>query len=197
MVTSKVAPPTDQRPLDTNLSLTLMQPLTETNMHTWKMSWRIFLTETIIHICKILGTNFWCILHFNFYKALLVDKWFSKSPIEVNYWSLNRGFAHRGASCICTRLRWVDRLNRQTVFKHTLSVSDLCFRLVLVFKQSLSVSRQVTSLCQPSTLLVEGSLRHMLDEHTFAQSIWTTNKPLVLMCTPVLLNSLLPGKHTS
>ena len=42
MVTSKVAPPTDQRPLDTNLSLTLMQPLTETNMHIWKMSSRIF-----------------------------------------------------------------------------------------------------------------------------------------------------------
>ena len=134
---------------------------------------------------------------FQFYKAL-VGKMVSESPIEVNYWSLNRGFAHnRGASCICTWLRWVDRLNCQTVFKHTLSVSDLCFRLVLVFKQSLSVSRQVTSLCQPPTLLVEGSLRHMLDEHTFAQSIWTTNKPLVLMCTPVLLNSLLPGKHTS
>ena len=39
MVTSKVVPPTDQRPLDTNLSLTLMQPLTvETNMHTPKIS---------------------------------------------------------------------------------------------------------------------------------------------------------------
>ena len=190
MVTSKVAPPTDQRPLDTNLSLTLMQPLTETNMHTWKMSWR---TETNIHIWKI-GIFWW--FAFQFYMTL-VDKMVSESPIEVNYWSLNRGFAHRGASCICTWLGWVDRLNCQTVFKHTLSVSDLCFRLVLVFKQSLSVSRQVTSLCQPPTLLVEGSLRHMLDEHTFAQSIWTTNKPLVLMCTPVLLNSLLPGKHTS
>ena len=194
MVTSKVAPPTDQRPLDTNLSLTLMQPLTETNMYIWKMSSRFFLTETIIHIWRILGFSGYFVIQF--YNAL-VDKWFSKSPIEVNYWSLNRGFAHRGASCICTWLRWVDRLNCQTVFKHTLSVSDLCFRLVLVFKQSLSVSRQVPSLCQLPTLLVEGSLRHMLDEHTFAQSIWTTNKPLVLMCTPVLLNSLLPGKHTS
>ena len=180
MVTSKVAPPTNQRPLDTNLSLTLMQPLTETDMHTSARYRERFFGVFCVSILQDTG-----------------GQMVSKSPIEVNYWSLNRGFAHRGASCICTRLGWVDRLNCQTVFKHTLSVSDLCFRLVLVFKQSLSVSRQLTSLCQPSTLLVEGSLRHMLDEHTFAQSIWTTNKPLVLMCTPVLLNSLLPGKHTS
>ena len=197
MVTSKVAPPTNQRPLDTNLSLTLMQPLTETNMHTWKMSSRISFDWNNYSHLQDIRKEFLVYFAFQFYKALLVDKWFSKSPIEVNYWSVNRGFAHRGASCICTWLGWVDRLNCQTVFKHTLSVSDLCFRLVLVFKQSLSVSRLVPSLCQPPTLLVEGSLRHMLDEHTFAQSIWTTNRPLVLMCTPVLLNSLLPGKHTS
>ena len=129
MVTSKVAPPTDQRPLDTNLSLTLMQPLTETNMHTWKMSWRIFLTETIIHICKILGTNFWCILHFNFYKALLVDKWFSKSPIEVNYWSVNRGFAHRGASCICKYLHSVE-MSGQIEPSNGVQTHTECFRLV-------------------------------------------------------------------
>ena len=116
MVTSKVAPPSDHRPLDTNLSLTLMQPLTvETNMHTSKISRSregIFFLYFLIQFCMT-----------------PVDKMASESPIEVNYWSLNRGFAHRGASCICKYLHSVE-MSGQIEPSNGVQTHTECFRLV-------------------------------------------------------------------
>ena len=65
---------------------------------------------------------------FQFYMTPM-DKMVSKSPIEVNYWSLNRGFAHRGAICICKYLHSVE-MSGQIEPSNGVQTHTECFRLV-------------------------------------------------------------------